>query len=823
MKTLINIPSGRIRIRLAFALAWISANTLFLLIFLNLEKSRNRQKQLSNSAEIFLISADQSLKGLKNEYNQSTFYIRKYGQTGDRKWLDKLNASLKSLHSYSPILNYDISIDSIKKTESELGLLVESRIGDIEKVMEISKTKGTGNAVAYLQKNGIDDPNGKFTDLTRELSGQFHSLISENEDSIANTFQSTHNPFIILLVFFNILFPVTYLALKKSVKKLEERDRFLEQEVEKKAAELNKVYERITDSFIALDNEWRYTYVNENATDLHGMRPKDLLGKKIFDVFPELVNEPFYHALHEAKATQKSLRLELYFSKTGQWFEDLIYPTQDGISVYYHEITEKKKAAIALEESEASLKKSNEQFNLVSKATTDALWDWDMKENKIWGNQFFNELLRVPADQSVSGDFFMTHIHPDDAPRVKTNYDELLLSKATYWSDEFRFRKADGSYRTMYNRAYALYDQSGMPYRMVGAMQDITNLQLARRQLMLEKELSDSIINSLPGIFYLFNRAGHLYLWNRNFEEVSGYTPEEINKLHPLDFFSDSEKQLMTDKIASVFINGKDYVEAHFLTKSGNLIPYYFNGMLISYEGEDCLVGVGIDITEKVNAHDELRQLATHLQHVRENERTHIAREIHDELGQQLTGLKMDISWISKKLGPVEEQISVKLNDIIKLIDETVRTVRRISTELRPSILDDLGLVAAMEWQSDEFEKRFEITTDFVSNVTSIQLPTDTATGLFRIFQECLTNVMRHSKASHIESRLHVRDGNLTLQVRDNGEGFDIGEIGHKKTLGLLGMKERTLLMGGTCRINSRSGEGTTVEITVPVPQSVAI
>jgi signal transduction histidine kinase len=128
-----------------------------------------------------------------------------------------------------------------------------------------------------------------------------------------------------------------------------------------------------------------------------------------------------------------------------------------------------------------------------------------------------------------------------------------------------------------------------------------------------------------------------------------------------------------------------------------------------------------------------------------------------------------------------------------------------------------------MEWQSDEFEKRSEIPTDFISNVSSIQLPTEMATGLFRIFQESLTNVSRHSQATHIEARLHVRDRNLTLQIRDNGRGFEISEIGHKKTLGLLGMKERTLLMRGTYNISSKPGEGTLVEISVPLPQSDTI
>ena len=810
--------------QLGFLLAWFSTNTLFVLIFINLNKSRNEQIRLTSSVDFFLHTADRSLKDLRNDFNQSTYYIREFRQTGDGAWLNRIKSAEKDLQAYGPIFSFQISADSVLGTQKALQALINDRIMLLQEIRQKSIKSGVVAAAAQLRRYPVPEKGKQVAALCDLFSVQCRKMISDTGFSIKNDFGLTQKPFIILILFFNILFPLIYWLFQNTFRKLQDRDRHLEGVIEKKAAELNKVYERITDSFIALDNEWRYTYINKNATDLHGQNPKDLIGKNIFEVFPDVVNEPFYHALHEAKATQQSMRLELYFSKTDQWFEDLIYPTPDGISIYYHDITARKKAIIALEESEASLKKSYEQFSLISKATTDALWDWDMRRNKIVGNLFFNELFRISNDSTISNENFVDHLHPDDAKRVMDNIEQIIKTKATYWSDEFRFRKADGTYRTMYNRAYVLFDSGGHPYRMLGAMQDITNLQLARRQLMLEKELSDSIINSLPGIFYLFNRAGHLYLWNRNFEEVSGYFREEISKLHPLDFFAEDEKQLMIDKIASVFQHGKDSVEADFVTKQGNRIPYYFNGLLINYEGEDCLVGVGIDISEKVKAHNELRELATHLQHIRENERTSIAREIHDELGQQLTGLKMDVSWLGKKLAAsADEPISMKINDIIKLIDETVKTVRRISTQLRPSILDDLGLLAAMEWQCDEFEKRSEIPIDFTSNVASVQLSPDMTTGLFRIFQECLTNISRHAGATHVEARLHVRDRNLTLQIRDNGRGFNIQESGKKKTLGLLGMRERTLLMGGTCEITSRPGEGTLVEISVPVPQSISI
>ncbi|MBS1654921.1 MAG: sensor histidine kinase, partial [Bacteroidetes bacterium] len=208
--------------------------------------------------------------------------------------------------------------------------------------------------------------------------------------------------------------------------------------------------------------------------------------------------------------------------------------------------------------------------------------------------------------------------------------------------------------------------------------------------------------------------------------------------------------------------------------------------------------------------------LASYLQNVREQERTNIAREIHDELGQQLTGLKMDISWLSKKTSLTEEQRKEKIKGILELIDIAINTIRRISAELRPSILDDLGLAEAMQWQTQEFEKRSGIKSYFDFPDNEINLPSAISTSLFRIYQESLTNVARHSEASEVKAYLNVTDSMVTLRIMDNGKGFDSAILKGKKTLGLLGMKERTLIIGGNYQILTKDGGGTEVVVSVP-------
>jgi signal transduction histidine kinase len=224
-------------------------------------------------------------------------------------------------------------------------------------------------------------------------------------------------------------------------------------------------------------------------------------------------------------------------------------------------------------------------------------------------------------------------------------------------------------------------------------------------------------------------------------------------------------------------------------------------------------------VVETGQMNEQLRNLSAHLQNIREEERMHIAREMHDELGQFLTGLKMDIAWLNKKIGSTEDSAAKreKLAEMTKLVDDAVVFVRRLAAELRPSILDDLGIIAALEWHSREFNRRFNIEVRFESKAPELKTSELVATGLFRMYQESLTNVARHAEAKSVTAVLEVVDNDIHLSITDNGKGFDTSNSGKRKTLGLLGMKERALMIGGTLEIMSKPGNGTTVLICVPL------
>jgi PAS domain S-box-containing protein len=211
----------------------------------------------------------------------------------------------------------------------------------------------------------------------------------------------------------------------------------------------------------------------------------------------------------------------------------------------------------------------------------------------------------------------------------------------------------------------------------------------------------------------------------------------------------------------------------------------------------------------------QLSNLSARLQATREEERQRLSRELHDQLGGALTGLKIDIAHVYRRTP--EGELQAKLKNLLTTMDDMIQMVRQLATELRPGILDDFGLSAAIEWQLQEFEKRSGIRSRFLSSVeSSIELDKDTATAVFRVFQEALTNVVRHAQASEVEVQFQQQMDYLILQVHDNGRGISTDDLANMKSLGLVGMRERVRLFSGELDIYGVPDEGTTVRVRIP-------
>jgi signal transduction histidine kinase len=243
--------------------------------------------------------------------------------------------------------------------------------------------------------------------------------------------------------------------------------------------------------------------------------------------------------------------------------------------------------------------------------------------------------------------------------------------------------------------------------------------------------------------------------------------------------------------------------------------------------GVDLVAGILRDITEQKRATEDLQRsygqlvaLTAQLQSVREEERTRLARELHDQLGQSLTAIRIDLASI--KSIPDRGQALVKLASLMDLVDQTIHSVRQISTDLRPGILDDLGLVAAVEWMAEESQSRVGIRFELNLPTEELSLNPDCATALFRIIQETLTNVARHAAATLVQIRLSENASRLTLEIQDNGRGIGAQPLSGANSLGIVGMRERARLLGGDLAILSDHGEGTTVRVSIPLARSRA-
>jgi two-component system sensor histidine kinase UhpB len=368
----------------------------------------------------------------------------------------------------------------------------------------------------------------------------------------------------------------------------------------------------------------------------------------------------------------------------------------------------------------------------------------------------------------------------------------------------------------------------------------------AQEALRANEKLLREITGTLGEGIYVLNGSGMLVFMNPEAERLLGWTEEELSVRNVHDTIHAHKPDgspLPASECGTLRVmrNGGVYRtdEDVFKRKDGSLMPVSFVATAIMENGKAVAsVTAFQDISQRKQAERELlesrmqlRELSAHLQSVREEERTRIAREMHDELGQMLTGVKLDASWLINQLDEHSPGVMKKADAMSSLIDDTLNAMRRIAADLRPVMLDDLGLAAAIEWLTEDFAERTGIEVQLVMGRAqcktlcewecSLQwddnIDQQTATAAFRIVQECLTNVARHAQAEQVFISLQCRDGDLHLQAIDDGCGFSGANQTKRDSYGLIGMRERAWGLGGTLNLSSAPGRGCRVEVTLPV------
>ncbi len=311
---------------------------------------------------------------------------------------------------------------------------------------------------------------------------------------------------------------------------------------------------------------------------------------------------------------------------------------------------------------------------------------------------------------------------------------------------------------------------------------------------------------------------------NSALEEVTGFSSKELLGTKPPYpwWFGDINRQ--TEELKTNMLSGEKSIEKPARNKRGELFWIQVSAKPVIIDGKlKFFLSNWVDITERKKAeaqlsglNEELRNLSAHLDSVREEERGNISRVIHDELGQALTAMKMDVCWLRKNLNHSEGALFTVIDSTLKLIDETFKKVRWISAVMRPTWLDDLGLPDSMEWLVEEFQEMTDIKCES-SIDRKLKLDKQLSTTIYRIFQEALTNIFRHSKATRVDISLKKENNLAILSVVDNGTGITQRQITNPRSFGIIGMRERVKFLGGNFAVSGAKNKGTSIFISIPL------
>lgn len=476
-----------------------------------------------------------------------------------------------------------------------------------------------------------------------------------------------------------------------------------EQALQDQKKEYQNLVNTVDDIIWSIDRNLCWSFLNPAVSNILGYKPEELIGKSYTSILAPGQSTDMDSIIRAIKAKGRArYDIEaLTKNRTPVTLSCNAILTLDGNSEMNgimgtaRNITERKRAEKALRESE-------ERFQIISRATNDVIWDWNIEQGSFWSNLGLQILFGYSENEiEPSFTWWKNHIHPADQKRVINEIDILMENKRSFWSSEFRFQYGNGEYANVLDRGYIIYNDEYRPIRMIGTLLDITEQKRNEQYLRESRE--------------------------------------------------------------------------------------------------------------------RLRNLASKEQNIREEERGKLSRELHDEFAQILTALKMDLNWLKMKLPQNLELLQERTVAMQHIIDMTMERVRQIATELRPALLDDLGLSAAIEWQMNQFCERTNCEHTLHISIDNQKLNQDLQITIFRIFQEALANIGRHANASSIDVNLTEENNDLLLVIKDNGCGISEEKLHDANSIGLIGMRERAGAFGGRVNICTYPESGTSIVLRIPL------
>jgi PAS domain S-box-containing protein len=619
--------------------------------------------------------------------------------------------------------------------------------------------------------------------------------------------------------------------------------------------DFERLFEHAPVAVVLSDQAGRIQRVNRRFNDLFGYHQAEVAGRSIDDLIvpEELLAEARDESAFAADGV-KDIPSTVRRRKDGTLVDVSVHCTRipaggdgRGEAVYsiYQDITDRVRA-------EREVLAAEERFRQLAESIDQVFWLTTPDRS---------ELLYVsPAYERIFGrsrdtvyldpQGFLETVHPDDRSRLRHSLPSLAQPG---WAERYRVVRPDGQVRWVRSRAFPIRDRRGEVYRIAGLTEDITEQQSAEDALHERERLLELFFSqSLDGCFFMM--LDEPVRWDESVDKDRTldyvFAHQRITKVNEamLRQYGATLDQLIgrtpNDLFAHDLAHGRaiwrrflDAGRLHVETDERRLdgTPVRIEGDYICLHedrGEGRIVGhfgVQRDVTARRRAEEELRlseeqlrELANRLQVVREEERRRIAIEIHDRLGQALTGIKLDLAWLERRLPTDDLAVRQRAQGTLGHIDAAIESVTRIGAELRPAVLDTLGLLAAIEWQADEFAARTGICCHLELPEKAPVVDDARSTALFRVVQEALTNVARHAEAHRVDIRLEHKDGELVMEIADDGKGLGDRKVTGPRSLGIAGMRERLGAQGGRLRIASRQPHGTVLEARVPLVQAAA-
>ena len=570
---------------------------------------------------------------------------------------------------------------------------------------------------------------------------------------------------------------------------------------------------------IAVDREGRIIKTNmarrksgDRWPNIGDVMYRDYAGKHEIDMHTELM-----------ECIRSGKKKEFPEMKYGDKFLSItIGPFPEGAIITSQDITERKKA-------EEALRESDERFRMMLRNTAITIFSQDKDLRYTWAYS----LSPGFDEDAILGKTDADLVTPENAKKPMTIKRQVLQTGQGTRAEASYIKDGEKQFYDL--MVEPLVDTTGEIVGVICLSIDITERKKAEERLQESEEQFRVSVETLLDGFGIFStirdKKGHIADFRYEYINEAGC---QLNKMTREEQIGHTLLELLPmrkdtglfDEYARLVETGKPIVKESLVYEDvfgvGQKLSRAFDVRAVKLG--DGFAVTWRDVTgrkkaegEIKNSREQLRNLAAHLQAVREQERTLIAREMHDELGQSLTALKMDIALLSPKLPKEQKFLLDKTKSMSKLVDTTLQTVKRISTELRPGLLDDLGLAAAIEWQGEEFQNRTGIKCEMTIIPSDIILDPDRSTAIFRIFQETLTNVARHARATKIKVTLRKKARKIELRVKDNGKGITEKQMADSKSFGLIGIRERVQFFGGAVEIKGIPDKGTTVIATIPL------